>query len=136
MNPADVEDREYLMGLPPGTAQPNGTNTWFGVWMRVQNVTGDPHPIADNWEIRDTLGAVYRPVPLDTNLNVFALRTHVDVPPNTVFPLSSSAAGQGPIQGSLLLFKIRNESLQNRPLQLIFKNGQQGGGSGVYDLDV
>jgi hypothetical protein len=58
------------------------------------------------------------------------------VPPNTVVPLSSSAAGQGPIQGSLLLFKITNDSLQNRPLELRFTNGQQGGGTGVYDLDV
>jgi hypothetical protein len=136
MNPTDIEDAEYLVGLPPGESPPNGTNTWFGIWMRVQNVTGEAHPIADNWEVRDTLGAVYRPVPLDTKINPFALRTDIDVPPNTILPLSSSAAGQGPIQGSLLLFKIRNESLQNRPLQLVFKNGVQGGGTGVYDIDV
>ena len=53
----------------------------------------------------------------------------------TVLPLPSSAAGQGPIQGSLLLFKIRNESFQNRPLELRFRNGG-GGQEGVYDIDV
>jgi hypothetical protein len=136
MNPNDVEDAEYLKGLPEGAAQPNGTDTWFGVWVRVQNVTDQTHPVADNWEIRDTLGKVYRPIPLDTNVNVFAFDKTAQVPPNTVLPLSSTAAGQGPINGKLLLFKISNDSLQNRPLELRFTNGQQGGGTGVYDLDV
>jgi hypothetical protein len=137
MNANDVEDSEYLKGLPAGTPQPNGSETWFGVWMRVQNVTDQPRPAADNWEIRDTLGKVYHPIPLDTNINVFAFQQGVDVPPNTVLPLASSAAGQGPIQGSLLLFKVTTDSLQNRPLELRFTNGQQGSGqTGVYDLDV
>ena len=39
MNPADVEDREYFVGLPRGTAQATGDETWFGVWVRVENVS-------------------------------------------------------------------------------------------------
>jgi hypothetical protein len=136
MNSTDVEDAEYLKGLPSGTAQPGGSESWFGVWIRVQNVTDQTHPIADNWIIRDTQGKEYRPIPLDTNVNVFALKKGSDVPPHTVIPLASTAAGQGPIQGSLLLFKIKDDSFQNRPLELRFTNGQQGGGTGVYDLDV
>ena len=99
-------------------------------------MTDETHPAADNWEIHDTLGKVFRPIPIDTDTNVFAFKKGIDVPPNTVLPLSSTAAGQGPIQGSLLLFKIPNDSLQNRPLELRFRNGQQGGQTGVYDLDV
>jgi hypothetical protein len=136
MNPNDVEDAEYLKGLPGGETRAGGTDTWFGVWVRVQNVTDETHPVADNWEIRDTLGHVFRPIPIDTNVNVFALDKTAQVPPNTVLPLSSSAAGQGPIQGSLILFRIKNDSLQNRPLELRFTNGLQGGGTGIYDLDV
>jgi hypothetical protein len=136
MNPNDVEDAEYLKGLPAGESQPSGDETWFGVWVRVQNQTDQTHPVADNWEIRDTLGKIFRPIPLDTNVNVFALDKTAQVPPNTVLPLPSSAAGQGPIQGSLILFRIKDDSLQNRPLELRFTNGQQGGGTGVYDLDV
>ena len=68
------------------------------------------------------------------DINPFAFDP-VDVPPETVLPLASSAAGQGPIQGSLLLFKIKNESFQNRPLELRFSNGG-GSQEGVYDLDV
>src|SRR3954452_21091591 len=69
MNPNDVEDAEYLKGLPEGTAPPGGDATWFGVWIRVQNVTDETHPAADNWVIRDTLDNEYRPIPIDTDIN-------------------------------------------------------------------
>ena len=136
MNPSDVEDAEYLKGLPAGTAPPGGKATWFGVWVRVENVTDQAHPAADTWEIRDTLDNIYRPIPIDTNVNVFAFKPGIEVPAGATLPLASTAAGQGPIQGSLLLFKVTNDSLQNRPLELRFSNGQQGGQTGVYDLDV
>jgi hypothetical protein len=135
MNQNDVEDREYLKGLPSGTAQPGADETWFGVWVRVENVSDKTLPAADTWEIRDTLDTIYRPIPIDTNLNVFAFKTGIDVPAGVTLPLPSSAAGQGPIQGSLLLFKIKNDSLSNRPLELRFSNGPQGE-TGSYDLDV
>ena len=134
MNANDIEDREYLIGLPEGTAPPGGGEVWFGVWVRVENVTDEPHPVANNWEIVDTLDNVYRPVPFGPE-NVFTLKTDVNVPPGTVLPLKSSASGQGPIQGSLLLFKIKTDSLQNRPLELRFNNGP-GSQTGVYDIDV
>jgi hypothetical protein len=135
MNANDVEDSEYLIGLPAGTAQPSADETWFGVWVRVENDSDEPRPAATTWEIHDTQENIYRPIPLDTEINPFAFEKGVEVPAMTVLPLSSSAAGQGPIQGSLLLFKLTNDSLQNRPLELRFSNG---GGStvGTYDLDV
>ena len=43
-------------------------------------------------------------------------------------------ASEGTIQGSLLLFKLKTESLQNRPLEFRFKRGS--GTTGVVDLDV
>jgi hypothetical protein len=135
MNANDVEDSEYLIGLPEGTEQPGADETWFGVWVRVENDSDEVRPAADTWEIEDTQGNVFEPIEIDTDINPFAFEKGVDVPAMTVLPLSSSAAGQGPIQGSLLLFKITNDSLQNRPLELRFSNG---GGStvGTYDLDV
>jgi hypothetical protein len=135
MNPADVEDREYLVGLPPGTEEPAADETWFGVWVRVENTSEDETlPAASRWEIHDTQENIYRPIPIDTEINPFAFEP-VDVPPKTVIPLPDSAAGQGPIQGSLLLFKVKVDSLQNRPLELKFSNGG-GGDEGTYDLDV
>jgi hypothetical protein len=135
MNANDIEDREYLKGLSSGTAQPGPDETWFGVWVRVENFSGEARPAADTWEIRDTLDKIYRPIPIDTDSNVFAFQKGIEVPPGVTLPLPSTAAGQGPIQGSLLLFKIKNDSLQNRPLELRFSNGSQGE-IGSYDLDV
>jgi hypothetical protein len=135
MNVNDVEDSEYLKGLPASTAQPAANETWFGVWVRVQNQTDKELRSADTWEIRDTQDNTFRPIPIDTNVNVFAFEPGIAVPPQTILPLASSAAGQGPIQGSLLLFKLKTDSLQNRPLELRFSNGQQGQ-TGTYDLDV
>jgi hypothetical protein len=135
MNANDVEDSEYLKGLPESTGQPSADETWFGVWVRVQNVSDDARRAATTWEIHDTQEKVYRPIPLDTNVNVFAFEPGKLVPGNTILPLSSSAAGQGPIQGSLLLFKLKTDSLQNRPLELHFSNGG-GSQTGTYDLDV
>jgi hypothetical protein len=135
MNPNDVEDREYLVGLPESSQPPSEDEIYFGVWVRVENVSEtETRPAASIWEIHDTQDNVYRPIPLDTDVNPFAFEP-VDVPPKTVIPLNDSGAGQGPVQGSLLLFKIRNESFQNRPLELKFRNGG-GGQEGTYDLDV
>lgn len=135
MNPNDIEDREYLVGLPQSSSPPSEDEIYFGVWVRVENTSEDEtRSAASIWEIHDTQENVYRPIPLDTDINPFAFEP-VDVPPKTVIPLTSSAAGQGPVQGLLLLFKIRNESFQNRPLELKFRNGGSGQ-EGTYDLDV
>jgi hypothetical protein len=135
INPADVEDQEYLVGLPPGTEEPAEDETWFGVWVRVENTSEDEtRPAANRWEIHDTQDNVYRPIPVDPEINPFIYEA-VDVPPKTVLPLATSAAGQGPTQGLLLLFKLKVDSLQNRPLELRFSNGG-GGQEGTYDLDV
>jgi hypothetical protein len=135
MNPNDVEDQEYLVGLPEGTEGPREDEIYFGVWVRVENTSAEEtRPAASIWEIHDTQENVYRPLAIDTEINPFAFEP-IDVPPKTVLPLASSAAGQGPIQGLMLLFLIRNESFQNRPLELVFRNGGDGQ-EGTYDLDV
>jgi hypothetical protein len=134
MNPADIEDREYFIGLSEGTAQPRADETFFGVWVRVQNVSDQTRPSATTWEIHDTLDNVYRPIPVDTEINPFVYQPQ-DVPPGAVLPKPSTAAGQGPTQGLLLIFKLKTDSLQNRPLELRFGNGG-GSQTGTYDLDV
>jgi hypothetical protein len=135
MNQNDVEDKEYLVGLPANTPAPSADETWFGVWVRVENTSENvTRPAASHWEIHDTQENVYRPIPVNADINPFVYEA-VDVPPKTVLPLPSSAAGQGPVQGSLLLFKLKLESLQNRPLELKFSNGGSGQ-EGTYDLDL
>jgi hypothetical protein len=131
LNPKDVEDRSYLAGLPTGVAAGNN-NVWFGIWMRVENLDKHPHAMASQYEIHDTQGGVFRPVPLDPRSNPFSYQPG-NVEPGNIFPLPDSAAGNGPIQGSLILFKIPVDSLQNRPLVLKMT---QGGTTATADIDV
>lgn len=133
MNPDDVEDKAYLAGLPASTSKPAADETWFGVFIRVQNPTDGSIAPANDFEIIDTQEKVYRPVPLDTNVNPFAYKPD-PIPPKGLIPTPDSVASQTTIQGSLLLFKIKTESLQNRPLEFRFKRGS--GTTGVVDLDV
>jgi hypothetical protein len=133
MNANDVEDRSYLAGVPESTGQPTGEETWFGVFMRVQNSTEKTITPASDFEIIDTQENVYRPVPLDTNVNPFAYKPD-PIGPKSLIPVPDSVAAQTTIQGSLLLFKVRTESLQNRPLEFRFKGPE--GTTGVIDLDV
>jgi hypothetical protein len=134
INPSDAEDRDYLSGLPEGTEQPAADETWFGVFMRVQNETDEPIMAASSYEIEDTQENVYRPVELDPEVNVFAYEA-TEVLPRGVLPQPDSAAGHGFIKGSLLLFKVKVDSLQNRPLELRISGGG-GDAEGVVDLDV
>jgi hypothetical protein len=134
LNANDVEDRAYLEGLPVNTEQPAGDETWFGVFLRVQNETDETLPPANTFEIIDTQENVYRPIPLDTDVNVFAYKPD-PIPPKSVLPAPDSAAAEGVIQGSLLLFKVKNEALQNRPLEFRLRAGG-GGGEAHVDLDV
>jgi hypothetical protein len=131
LNPADVEDRSYLLGLPSGVQAGTG-DVWFGIWMRVQNETDKPLPAATDYTITDTQKTVYRPVPLDPKSNPFAYQGGT-VPANDLMPLPDSAAANNPIQGSLILFKVKVDSLQNRPLILHIS---QDGRSDTADIDV
>jgi hypothetical protein len=133
MNANDVEDRSYLLGLPQSTAQPTGEETWFGVFLRVQNSTDKAIAPANDFEIVDTQENVYRSIPLDTEANPFAYKPD-PIAPKSLIPQPDSVASQTSIQGKLLLFKIKTESLQNRPLEFRFKGGS--GTTGVIHLDV
>jgi hypothetical protein len=133
INPDDIEDQHYLSGLPAGTLPPKGDEAWFGVWMRVQNTTSEKSfDTAESFKIIDTQEHEFEPIELEDNIFAYAPQR---LGPNSVLPNSESPPGQGPIQGSLLLFKVKTDSLQNRPLQLKFSNGEQGQ-QGTYDIDV
>ena len=133
LNQNDVEDQAYLKGLPPGTEQPAGDETWFGVFLRVQNETDKTIAPANDFEIVDTLENVYRPIPLDRESNVFAYQPD-PIAPGSLIPEPDSVSSEGVIQGSLLLFKVKTSSLQNRPLEFKFRRGS--GTQGTVDLDV
>jgi hypothetical protein len=118
LNPADPEDRAYLVGLPAGIRlQPPPGRTWFGVFMRVQNVRNRTYVPTNEYSIVDTQGDRFRPTPLNAGINPFV---YVPTPlgPGGINPGPETPAASGPIQGSLILFQLTTNSLQNRPLAL------------------
>jgi hypothetical protein len=114
LNPADWEDRDYLKGLPAGSRLGNGED-WFGVFIRVFNETGQPHPSASQFVMRDTTGKEFRPVQIDTNANPVAFRS-ATVAGKSQLPLPNSLGQINTTQGGLLLYKVPSGSFQNRPL--------------------
>ena len=82
--------------------------------------------------IVDTEENEFRPIPL-ADTNVFAYRP-IPLGPDEVKPTPDSAAASGPIQGSLILFRLPTDSLQNRPLKLEIE--QAGFETAEIDLDL
>ena len=136
LNPGDVEDRQYLMGLPQGVpAQLPGDEIWFGVWMRVKNYSDEALMPTNSFTVVDTEGTEYRPVPLDVRQNPFVYVPHL-LHHAQVLPAPDSAAASGPIQGSLILFRLKTDSLQNRPLRFELGEGSAEEATGEIDLDL
>jgi hypothetical protein len=134
LNPNDEEDRAYLEGLPAGTAPPKPDEAWFGVWMRVQNTTSKKTlTAADEFEIVDTQEDSFKPITLENNVFAYAPQ---DLAPKTIVPSANSPAGEGVIQGSLILFKLTTAALANRPLEFKIQSPAQPDDVGVIDLDV
>jgi hypothetical protein len=119
LNPQSTEDRQYLVGLPAGTPRPAGDEEWFGVWLRVQNTTDRSQLLASQFKIVDSTGTEYTPIPLPaTNPTSYQPVSVESKNGQPVQPDPDSIAGSGPIQGSMLLFKLNRSVYANRPLEL------------------
>jgi hypothetical protein len=134
LNPADVEDRGYLVALPAAERALKPDETWFAIFLRVQNVTNSPRPAAEEFEIVDTQGTVFRPVELGPE-NVFAYRP-ATLAPKSVLPLPDSPAAENTIQGALLLFKVPYANLENRPLEFEIRDPVSPDRKAAVALDV
>lgn len=118
LEPASPEDRAYLTGISAADRQLRDGEQWFAVFLRVQNDEegGGAKPAAEEVTIIDTQETVFRPVELGPE-NAYAYRGG-RVPPRGVLPEPDSPAAESTIQGSLVLFKIPLQNLENRPLRL------------------
>lgn len=115
INPHDAEDSAFLQGLSESQRQLLPGEEWFGVFMQVINETGTPHEVAREITISDTEGNVYHPIE-PNQYNLYAYRPGANVPAKNQLPTPSSTAASGPINGLMLLYKIKLSSLENRPL--------------------
>jgi hypothetical protein len=135
LNPADIDDANNLRNLPAGTLPPKADEAWFGVWIRVENTDSEkPLPTATQFQIRDTQGNVYKPYAQVGN--AFAYTPIERLKQGEVLPDPNGPAGFSPIQGSLVLFKLTYETLQNRPLVFRITSPTDPTDIGAVNLDV
>ncbi len=132
LNPAVVPDRGYFAGLPEYVSPLTEDETWFGVSLRVQNQTDEPHESADAFEIQETTGETFTPIEMSAEDNPLAYEAQ-EIPPRSVYPDPDELAGDSPTQGGMLLFKIPYSSLGNRPLEFKIEAESE---EAVVDLDI
>jgi hypothetical protein len=145
LNAADIEDQAYIKGLPPGTPALKPTESWFGVFLRVTNEENHPIQAASDFRITNTqyqegkpclpINGCYRAVLLDPRSNPFAY-TSTQLDPGEVYPPLSSAAEQGVVGGSVLVFRIPYGSYENRPLELHVRGADVPQRTGTVQLDL
>jgi hypothetical protein len=110
LNPADNEDSAYLVGQPPLS---EGLS-YFGVFLEVQNESDETQTLP-SMSITDATGRRYSAFPSES---LYALQFGGPVEPQEQVPVLDSTAQQGPIEGSLVLFRLPESVSENRPLTL------------------
>lgn len=130
LNPKDAGDRAYVGKMPPTKFG----ESYFGVFIRVINADGPTRtPIeAGDMKIIDTQGNEYHPIEADAD--GFAYQP-IPLGDGDQIPEMNTPAFEGSIVGSLVLFKIRVESTENRPLELELEDPRSDH-SGVIELDI
>jgi hypothetical protein len=124
LNPYNVEDKEYLAGVPTTYPAPKPDEEWFAIFLWAKNTTHSSQTTTDTFDLVDTQGNTYYPVALNASVNPFAWTSQTLKPLETE-PLAGSAASFSPTQGQELLFKINTSAYSNRPLTLeIHAQGQ------------
>ena len=135
LNPKDNTDRSYLIDVPEDQLELAPDEAWFGVFVIGWNEGKEVQPAVSDFKITDTEGNVYTPLPIGPD-NVFAYRVH-DIEPGEKEPLLNTAASNNPsVNGSMLLFKVKNATFDNRPLELHLHAIQGTPTDASVDLDV
>lgn len=130
LNPTDVEDRDLLQGIPPVQAGLKSDEVWFGIFIRVKNTSDKSRETAEDFSLVDTLEDTYFPVETTSLVGYKPTR----LSPGDLFPHTNETSAYGPTQGKLLLFKLTNATLDNRPLELKIKSVD--GDEGEVRIDV
>jgi hypothetical protein len=127
LNPRDPEDEAYLAGQPP----PPNDKLYLGVFMLIENEADSPQDVPSEFKVVDTAGTEFDPVPSNS---LFALELGGTVAPNDQLPEPESTAGNGPIQGAMVLFLIDEAATEDLPLTLDIPS--PAGSTGEVELDI
>lgn len=132
LNAFNAGDAEYLNGVSSTPLKPD--EEWFAVFLFAKNETGSNQTTTNSFDIVDTQGTIYHPVPIDPHVNPFVWTSQVLIPLGTE-PGPDTAASFAPPQGSLVLFKLNTSVYSNRPLLLrIYAPGQASPSTVSLDL--
>ena len=134
LNPYAVDDKQYLAGVPAGqlTLQPD--QEWFVIFVWAKNLSRMPQTTTDSFDIVDTKGNKFDPVPLNPQVNPFAW-TSATLQPGGTEPAPDSAPQFSATQGQELLFKLDTKVYDDRPLMLeIHAPGQANPSTVSLDL--
>ena len=132
LNPSSLEDRTYLSGVSAPAPKPD--ELWFAIFLWAKNTTHADQTTTSRFDIIDTQGNRYYPLPINSQVNPFAWTPHTLAPKDTQ-PLPGSTAFFGPTQGEELLFKLNDSIYSNRPLTLeIYAAGQSQPSTVSLDL--
>jgi hypothetical protein len=111
LNPNDTEDSAYLVGQEP---PPNG-ESYFGVFLLVQNESNESLPLPSTVHITDADHQEYELIPSES---LYAFPFGTELEEQEQIPVLDSTPQQGPIEGSLALFLLNEDAESNRPLTL------------------
>jgi hypothetical protein len=126
LNLNDNEDAAYLVGQPP---PPKGSS-YFGVFLEVQNKSEETQKLADSLTIADADHQEFDAIPTES---LYAFPFGGKVESQEPVPSPDSTPQQGPIEGSLVLFKLPSSASENRPLTLSI-DGPEGPAEVTLDL--
>ena len=127
LNPKDPEDKAYLAGQPPLSSD----QYYLGVFMQIENESDAAQQVPRDFRVVDTVGTAFKPVP---STSLFALKLGGKVNQNGVLPEPETSAANGPIEGSMVLFRIDSAAIEDRPLTLDIPSST--GAVGHVELDI
>jgi hypothetical protein len=135
LNQYSTEDSQYVKGVPATEQTLAPSALWYGVFLWAQNQTKSPQRTTDHFDIVDTVGHHYYPIPLNTSLNPFAW-TAQTLAPDAIEPGPSTIAREGPTQGGLVLFKLNQSVYSDRPLTLEIRSPTTNTVEATISLDL
>jgi hypothetical protein len=114
LNPDQVEDADYVKGLP----DPPAGQHYYGVFLIVKNEGGEDVTLPDrgDFHMEDAFHQEYEP--LENEGNEFFFPFGSVLPKESEVPDPDSLAAQGPTQGSLLIFQVEQGITEEVPLHL------------------
>jgi hypothetical protein len=129
LNPRIRPDDAYLRGQQP----PNKDESYLGVFLQIKNEGDAPYSPPRDMKIVDTQGNEY--LPLDATQSGFGLDFGKPIAHDELAPPPDSPAAEGPINGAMVLFRLKLDSATNNlPLELEVPTGPNSSSRIALDI--